>query len=446
MQLRSRRLVAFVFSKLAFAAFALAALPTFWSLENQDDFLAGEAEGLSITSDGTITLAPDTQTLYEATDPFFWSLTSDGRGNLFAGSGNDGKVYKIDPFGNATVMVDTNELEVHSVVVDREGNVYAATSPRGRVYKIRPDGGQEVFFDPDDRYIWALVIDGSGNLLVATGEKGNLYRVNPSGQSELLFESQETHLICLTTDRDGNIYAGSESNGLVFQIHRNGKVSVLFDTPFQEVHALVVDSKGNVYAAAVNGEKGPAPPSPAPPTPSVQAPTLPSPPPGTPRETVTVTVTASPLFGPPTPTPSTTATVKGALFRIRPQGSAERLWESRENHPLSLKLERDDRLMLGTGKDGRVFLVRQDNSSALLLRLEAEQVTSIYSPDGRSVFYATSNPAKVYRLTSDRRAEGVYRSPIKDTKTVSTWGKIRWESRAPARTGLTIQTRTGNSA
>jgi hypothetical protein len=162
-------------------------------------------------------------------------------------------------------------------------------------------------------------------------------------------------------------------------------------------------------------------------------------------ESVTVTVSASPIPTPVTPTAGVTG-LRGAVYRIGPEGSAERLWASAEDVPLSLKLERDDRVMVGTGNKGRIFLVRQDKTSSLLLRAEADQVTSIYSTDGRNVFFATSNPAKLYRFGTRRRPEGEYRSPIKDTETVSSWGMVRWDGRSPTGTGLVIRTRTGNSS
>ncbi len=434
--------VAFL-SVFALATWVMAGLPTFWTTEGQPEFLTGEVDGLSIASDGVMSLAPATQNLYESTDPFFWSLVSDREGNLYAGSGNDGKVYKVDREGKATVLVDTSELEVHGLAVDRQGQVYAATSPRGRVYKVSPDGKQQVFFDPDDRYIWALAFDPVGNLLVATGDKGNLYRVSPSGDSEVLFASRETHLICLTIDADGNIYAGSDSNGLVFKIDSGDRVSVLFDTPFREVRALVTDTAGNVFAATINDAKGPVTPAPdSPANPALTSSQI-APAEGI-TESVTVTVSASPM---PTITPSVgVAGLRGAVYRISPEGSAERLWGSAEDLPLSIKLERDDRVMVGTGRKGRIFLVRQDKTSSLLLRAEADQVTSIYSTDGRNVFFATSNPAKIYRFGTRRRSEGEYRSSIKDTETVSSWGMVQWESRSPTGTGLVVQTRTGNSS
>ncbi len=442
MLLRLRRYLALGFPVLILTASAFAALPTFWILENQADFLSGEVEGLSIASDGIISLAPETHNLYEATEPFFWSLVSDRDGNLYAGSGNEGKVYRIDATGQAKVVADTNELEVHSLAIDRKGNLFAGTSPRGSVYKIASDGSQEVFFDPDDRYIWAMAVDNAGNLLVATGEKGNLYRVNPSGESETLFESQETHLVCLTTDGEGNIYAGSDSNGLIFKIDRSGKASVLFDTPFEEVHALLLDSRGNVYAAAINGATRAAAPAPAPAATAGQAP----PAPGV-TESVTVTVSAvAPVATPTAVSTTSSGALKGAIYKISPQGSAETLWQSSENTPLSLKLESDDRIMVGTGQDGRIFLVRQDKTSSLLARVDADQVTSIFAPERGSVHFATSNPARVYRLAEGRRAEGVYRSPVRDTNAVSSMGRIRWDGRVPTGTGLTLQTRTGNSS
>ncbi len=424
----------------------LAALPTFWTVESQADFLQGEVEGLSITSDGALTLAPTTKNLYEATEPFIWSLTSDRQGNLFAGSGNEGRIFKITASGQASVFSDTNELSVHTLAVDREGNLYAGTSPQGKIYKFDSGGSASVFFDPDDRYVWALSFDEAGNLLVATGEEGRLYRVKRNGDSEVLFESQETHLMCLAVDASGNVYAGSDSNGLLFKIDRSGKVSVLFDSPFEEIHTLVVDARGTVYAAAINGEKGAAPP---PSTAPLLTPPTPEPTPMAPGgggESVTVTVSAAPLLPSTLISPAPSGPARGAVYRLSPEGAADMLWSSTEDTPLSLKLERDDRLMVGTGKAGRIFLVRQDKTSSLLLKAEADQVTAIQGADRSGLFFATSNPARISLVGAERRLEGTYRSPIKDSQTVSSWGKIRWEAQAPQGAGVVLQTRSGNSA
>ena len=420
---------------------ALAAVPTFWRLESQNDFLAGNTDGISVSSDGTIGLAPSTQVLTEATDPHFWALAVDRSGNVYVGSGNDGKIYKIDSSGESSVVMDADELQVHALAVDRRGTLYAGTSPRGVVYRIAPDvGTHEVFFDPDDRYIWALEVDSLNNVIVATGDEAKIYRVTTSGESEVLFTSEETHIVSLAIDGDDTIYAGTESNGLVLKIDGDGATSVLFDTPFQEVAAITTDTRGNVFVAAIQSStrasRAPLPSVTPPPT-STTTPT---------GGTAMVTVTATPVVTQSSsPTPASSS-ARGSVYRITPDGAAEQLWTTGEDTPLSLSLARDDRLMVGTGTEGRVFLVGQNQTSSLLLSVEADQVTAVQvAADGRT-FLATSNPAKLYRLNQGRRTEGVYQSPTRDTETVSSWGKIRWEARAPSGTSVQLQTRSGNSA
>ncbi len=102
--------------------------------------------------------------------------------------------------------------------------------------------------------------------------------------------------------------------------------------------------------------------------------------------------------------------------------------------------------MVGTGNEGRVFLVGQNKTSSLLLSVEADQVTAVQMAANGQTFLATSNPAKLYRLNRGRLTEGVYQSPTKDTETVSSWGRIRWEARVPTETSVRLQTRSGNSA
>jgi sugar lactone lactonase YvrE len=432
----------FVLAVFGIAASALAAVPAFWRLESQADFLPGEVEGVSIGSEGTISLAPAAQVLTEANDPYFWSLAVDGA-RVYLGSGNDGKVYRVEATGESRVLADTNELQVHALAVDRRGAVYAGTSPRGSVYKIGTDGATEVFFDPEDRYIWALEMDSRGNLLVATGDPARIYRVDPAGRSELLFESEETHIVSLALDPDDNIFAGTDGSGLVLRVDRSGAAAVLFDTPFQEVRSLVLDSRRNVYAATVNGGVRASPPPEPTPAPSPSAPF-----PGVVGETLTVTVTATPAATAPSANPPS-ANVSGAtggLYRISPDGASELMWQSRTNAPLSLALSSDDRLLLGSGTDGRIYLVSQDKTSALFLSAEADQVTAIGAGGSGETYLATSNPAKLYRLNRGRRTEGTYRSPAIDTKTVSSWGKIRWQATTPPGTSIKLQTRSGNSA
>ena len=50
------------------------ALPTFWQVSTEAEFLEGEVENLSIDSLGRLTLGPAISPIYESSAPFLWTL------------------------------------------------------------------------------------------------------------------------------------------------------------------------------------------------------------------------------------------------------------------------------------------------------------------------------------------------------------------------------------
>src|SRR5688572_21343129 len=169
------RLIRAVLLFVCSAAVAQAALPTFWQVSTENDFLRGEVENLSIDSYGRLTLGPATTPVYESTAPFLWTVATAPDGTVFAGSGNEGQVYKIDPSGRGAVFFDSDELEVHAVALAPDGGLYVGTSPDGKIYRVDASGKGTVLFDPTDRYIWSIVVDRTGTLFAATGDKGMIY-------------------------------------------------------------------------------------------------------------------------------------------------------------------------------------------------------------------------------------------------------------------------------
>src|SRR5688572_17251963 len=166
---RVRRTAVLVVSVLlAVTASVRAALPTFWQVSTEAEFLQGEVENLSIDSYGRLTLGPGATPLYESNAPFLWTMVNGPDGSVYVGSGNEGQVFRIDAAGRATTFFDAAELEVHAIAPAPGGGIYAATSPDGKVYRVAPSGAPSVFFDPGDRYIWSLAVDRAGNVYVGT--------------------------------------------------------------------------------------------------------------------------------------------------------------------------------------------------------------------------------------------------------------------------------------
>src|SRR5262245_31903453 len=78
-------------------------------LDTFAEFNTGEFENVSLTSDGHLELAPGMTNLATINDPIIWAALADGRGNVFVGTGNQGKVYKINAKGESSVFFAPNE-------------------------------------------------------------------------------------------------------------------------------------------------------------------------------------------------------------------------------------------------------------------------------------------------------------------------------------------------
>ena len=62
-------------------------------------------------------------------------MAEDSKGNLFFGTGNEGKIFKLSPKGDSTLVIDLDELFIFSMIIDAQDNLYAATSPNGNVFE-----------------------------------------------------------------------------------------------------------------------------------------------------------------------------------------------------------------------------------------------------------------------------------------------------------------------
>jgi hypothetical protein len=422
-----------------------AASPTFWVVSTQADFLKGDVDNLSIDSDGRLLLGPPSEQIAETSAPFIWALLPGPDGGLWAGSGNEGKVFRIDKSGKTSVFFDAAELEVHALAAAPNGGLYVATSPDGKIYRVGADGTATTFFDPDDKYIWSLVLDGSGNLFAGTGDKGVIYKISPDGKGTAFYKTTTTHVVSLATSPTGDLVAGTESPGRLFRIDRSGKAFVLLDSPFREIHRVHVVEKGVIYAAAVAGKAGPGADRPAEPA------AEPGRGGGVPSVSAEITSMAiveggvSPTGGGAPPRGESRRASRGAIYRVMPDGLWDIVWESSDETPYDLQQE-GTALLVGTGGHGKIFRVSGDPSRATLLsRAGAQQVTAFgRDAAGRTVF-ATANPGKVFRLASERARRGTYESDVRDASTVAAWGAIRWRG-TPGGGRIEIATRSGNTS
>jgi WD40 repeat protein len=423
----------------------------FFQVDTQTDFLKGEVTNLSIDNQGRLMLGPATDLVYETSAPFVWAIVPGPDGSLFVGTGNEGKVYRIDAQGRGSLFFDAPELEVHALAPAPGGGLFVATSPDGRIYKVDRDGKDTVFFDPDDKYIWSLALDAKGNLFAGAGEKGVVYRIAPDGKGTKFYDTKATHVTSLAFDDSGNLLVGTGNPGRVVRVDAEGKGFVLLDSPYDEIRSIRPGARGVVYVAALSGRPSQSGSSGGSEI-VTTAPAADTNRPLTPSVSVEVTSFAVVDTGAGTSTVSTQSSresrrgSRGAVYRISADGLWDQLWESREDAPYDLTFTADNDLIVGTGNKGKLYRLAGDPVRPTLIgRGAAQQVTSFYR-DGRGrTYFATANPGKLFRLSEDRATRGTYESEPRDAQMVSTWGSLSWRGTVGRGGEIEISTRSGNT-
>ena len=422
-----------VFLSILFAVSTFAAEPSVWSVNSRADVLKGDARGVSIDDAGTITLAPKLTEVFKTGQPYIWSSATDAAGNIYLGTGGDGKIFKVDANGKSALFADLAEINVSALAMGKGGELYAATMPDGKVYRIESSGKAEVYFDPKEKYIWAIVVTNDGSLVVATGDGGKIYNVktaNAAPESSLLFDTSETHIISLATDSQGNLYAGSDSSGIVFRFGPDGKPFGLLDSPLREIHDIAIGPDGSVYVLAL-GESASAA------KPAADAAATPASP-----ESKTVTADKPNPLNPEPPAKSRydLTSAKSAVYRISPDGGSDIIWASATVTGFSLHANKTGGVLVGTSDKGRIYNITNEGRETLLMQTGAGQISTI-AGSGDGLIATSSNQGSMFRIGADTGTEGSYESAVLDAKATATWGRIWWRSSG----NVTIQTRTGNT-
>lgn len=447
---------------ILFSAILQASSPAFWEMTSYQDFIKGKIEGLSLTRDGRLTLAPKLDAVFNSGQPVIWSIAQGADGTLYAGTGHRGRVYKISPTGDSSVLWTSDQPEIFAVAVDSRGIVYAATSPNGKIYRIENGKAAEYYTPPSVKYIWALAVGPDNALYAGTGENGKIYRITGPNVGEEYYSTGQSHVTGLNFDRNGRLLAGTEPNGLLYRVQAKDKAFVLLDASLPEIRAVAQAADGSIYAVGLGGsvarklqqlnQAGQA-----------AAAT------GMPTFSTSITVTADAAAGevkppeapkaatPATTTPATTTTTttatanavevagveKSAIFRIRPDNTVETLWTSKEENVYDLLPTTNNQLVFSTDSNGRIYRLSADRRLTLLMQTNESAATRLLSSAG-GMLAATGNLGRIYRLDPQLGTKGTYESPVYDATAIARWGHLHWTGDT-AGGSISFRTRSGNS-
>ena len=359
--------------------------PKKWELYRFEDFLKGKFNGISVSTSGQLSLSPREEKIDAPAEEFFLSILHGRDGKTYLGTGHSGKIYSIDKEGKIELFAQVPEMDIYCMAQDSRGDIYAGTSPNGKIYRLtQNEKAPAPFFNPQEKYIWDLKFTEQGNLLAAVGEAGGIYEISPQGEGISILKSDENHILCLADGGGGTILAGSGGKGHLYRLDKGKNPQILFESPFEEIKSLAVDSGGNIYIAAGGKpqdvvrdglSQG-----------AVRAST-----------DVEITVSASPAGSQQSSrgAASASATSKegqpSALYRLNAAGSAKKLWNSNQELIYCVVWEKD-RLVFGTGNQGRLYEVAAGDKVSLILQKDAEQIYFI-QPHQSKLYLLANNPA-----------------------------------------------------
>ena len=195
--------------------------------------------------------------LFALADGYFTALLLDARGNLFAASGSQGKVYRIAPDRTVALVADLPERQALSLVQTGDGFL-VGSGDIGAVYRVRPAVGAEATYlgkvlDAEAPARWGHVWwTGSRDLVIET-------RAGNTGKPDASWSS--FHRVAAVAQHGGETAGEIRSPGARYLQYRAtlpGRESVLKDI---SIYYLPYNQRARVTEVYLGD--APAPVSPA---------------------------------------------------------------------------------------------------------------------------------------------------------------------------------------
>ncbi|MDH4129463.1 MAG: hypothetical protein OEV44_11945, partial [Spirochaetota bacterium] len=99
------------------------------------DFENGKFVNVSLNQNGTLSLSPNIVEVFKKEDILFvWCVLKDVSGNIYFGTGNKARVYRLSKDGKLDLIYQhENATSISSLTIDSNGNLYAALSPESTI-------------------------------------------------------------------------------------------------------------------------------------------------------------------------------------------------------------------------------------------------------------------------------------------------------------------------
>ncbi|MFC1849002.1 hypothetical protein ACFL27_02225 [candidate division CSSED10-310 bacterium] len=415
-----------------------------WTSGNLKTLQKAEFDEIAITSDGTLTLAPQKEVLSEIDYPLFSVISLSDR-KFILGTGDKSLIYSFTVAEKATVLADLNSFAVRALARGPDQRIYVGNQQAQSIDIIKEDGTLSQYYPITEKYIWDMLWDKNGNLFVATGDEGKIYRISAQNKGEVYFEADENNIMHLALTPDGKLLAGSEGSGIVYLISAKNEAHILCDTPLAEISALEVTRAGDIFFSAIPSF-GPKMPMMTPTSPPQTSPNSK----GNKTEKDDVSNSIDQLMkSPAAPKTYPKEGQASYLYYLPQNGSPRIIWTCPNQIILALTVDDQGNIFVGTGEEAFLYRLNKLFQPTLLYKFAAKHIVCMEHDPAGNIILGTGSPGNLIRVSgkvNNFARHGEFLSEPIDATVPSQWGILSYRADIPTGTGLKLFFRTGNSS
>jgi len=152
------------------------------------------------------------------TNEHIFAMTTDLAGRLLTGiSGAECKLLRFEADKMELVFEPDDAKYIFAIAIGAGGEIYLGTGPQGKVYGSDPFGKEpKVVYDSRDKNILSLAAGPNGIIYAGSDGRGLVYRIDPrSSQATVLYDSDQPEITTLLFRNNKDLCAGATSARIV---------------------------------------------------------------------------------------------------------------------------------------------------------------------------------------------------------------------------------------
>ncbi len=174
---------------------------------------AGEPEDINEASD-----ANTVEIKQYLSNEHIFAMATDVSGRLLAGvSGRECKLIRFKGDKAETIFEPNEARYILAIAVDAKGDIYLGTGPQGKVYRLDSLGRKaELIYTARDKNILSLVVGKDGFVYAGSDGRGLVYKIDAQSKTtKVLYDSERPEVTSLLISEAGDLYAAATSAQIV---------------------------------------------------------------------------------------------------------------------------------------------------------------------------------------------------------------------------------------